>query len=628
VLPANAGNYTSTAFFTNGAITCSLTAVSNVSVVATPPVNVVVPNNVCQNANANGLTCSSPGAISYSWVGPNNYVSTANSNTIINIQPIASGIYYATAMFAIGTVSCTNTGTNQISVVPVNTITVIPNISVCEENGTTFQAYSPGALTYSWTGPNTFSAYISNPQFLYLAPINSGIYTVTTSYNNGILTCYNTNTTNLTVNPILKFTLPAYKQVCNNSLLFVSGPAGATSYTWSSTSGFSSNTQDLQIPNIEFTKSGVYQLEVNLGPCKTNQSIDVDVLAPMQFSATPQSRAICKGDTIRLTMESAYGSGNYAYVWNPQIYLTTQTGSTQIGVPLQTTIYQVTGFDILCPELTLSHTFTVSVNKPPIPDLKLDKVEGCEPLCLFYNSNTQLESAITTYDFGKNIKMQTDNFNLCLDQPGSYNLKIYSQGKNGCNGVYNFPSAIVVNPKAHSDFAWTPEVVTTTDHQVTFKPSFKFGTVVNTTWQFTGSANAGLDTTNSISPQRVYENTGKYPIMLTAKTDKGCADTVVKFLDVIEDFNVFIPNSFTPNGDGLNDVFNVKGIGFKIENYSMEIFDRWGASIYSSKDVMKGWDGTTKGGVSQEAVYVYKIKLVGANGQAKKEYIGHVTLIR
>lgn len=628
VMPPVSGNYTTTAFFTNGALTCTRGAVSNVSVVATSPVSVVVPNNICQYSNATNITANALGAISYSWFGPNNFTSTATNNTINNIQPISTGPYYATAMFAIGTVSCTTTGTNQISVVPVNSITVIPNIEICELGGATLLASSQGAVTYSWSGPAGFTSNVTNPQFLNLYPLNSGIYTVTTSYNNGILTCYNTNTTNLLVNPILTFTLPPYQQVCYNSFLNINGPAGATSYTWISSSGFTSNIQNLQVPNIQSTQAGVYELEINLGPCKTKASVNIDVLAPMVFTFTPNSRTICRGDSIKLTMGSAFGSGNYAYVWNPQIYLGSPTGSAQAGAPAGTTIFNVQGFDIACPQYTLNHTFTVTVNQPPMPDLKLERVQGCESLCMFYNTRTQSDAAITTYDFGGDKVMQADSFQYCIDAPGTYNLKIYSKGKNGCSGTYAHAEPIVVFPKPHSDFVTTPEIITTTDNNVSFKPSSKYGPVVNLTWQFTGSTIVGLDTSNVVIPQRTYENIGKYPVMLVSKTDKGCIDTVVKFLDVVEDLNIFIPNSFTPNGDGLNDVFNVKGVGFKIENFSMEIFDRWGTALYFTKDVMKGWDGITKGQIASDAVYIYKIKVVGANGQGKKEYVGHVSLIK
>ena len=630
VTPINSGNYSLTALFTNPSTTlvCSQTAVSNLSVVVTSPVAVTLPNNICQNTTAT-LSASAPGAINFSWVGPNNFTSTTTNNSILNIQPIATGPYFATAMFAIGSVSCTTTGSNQISVVPVNTITVIPNITVCEPNGATLLASSQGAITYSWSGPASYTSNATNPQFINLYPVNSGIYTVTTSYNNGILTCYNTNTTNLTVNPILTFTLPTYKQVCFNSLVLVNGPAGATSYTWSGGNGFLSNTQNLQIPNIQAVNAGIYQLELNLGPCKTKASINIDVLDPIQFTLTPNSRTICLGDTVKLTMGSAFGSGNYAYVWDPQVYLSSPTGSFQVGTPAGTTIYNVTGFDIACPSYTLGYNFKITVNKPPMPNLQLDKTQGCEALCQFYNTKTQSEAAITTYDFGGDRKLQTDSFNYCLDAPGTYTLKIYSKGINGCSGTYQYPEPIVVFPKPHSDFSWTPEIVTTTDNTITFKPSSKYGPVVNTAWQFTGSTITGIDTTNVNSPQRTYENIGKYPILLISTTDKGCIDTVVKFLEVVDELNIFIPNSFTPNGDGLNDIFNIKGVGFKLENYNMEIFDRWGTSIYFTKDVMKGWDGTVKSGQPiADAVYIYKIKVIGANGQGKKEYVGHVTLIK
>jgi gliding motility-associated-like protein len=75
-------------------------------------------------------------------------------------------------------------------------------------------------------------------------------------------------------------------------------------------------------------------------------------------------------------------------------------------------------------------------------------------------------------------------------------------------------------------------------------------------------------------------------------------------------------------------VFNVKGIGLKAEGFSMELFDRWGHLIYVTKDITKGWDGTVKGQIVQDGVYVYKIKAIGLNGEGKKEYIGHVTLTK
>ncbi|MDP3558688.1 MAG: gliding motility-associated C-terminal domain-containing protein [Bacteroidota bacterium] len=629
LMPLNSGDYSVTAYYTSPATTliCTSEAVSNVSVVATSPVVVTMPNNLCQYATAN-ISALAPGAIGYSWSGPNNFSSNTQAVVIPNIQPNGTGSYFATATFAIGTVSCTTIGSNQLSIVPVNPVIVTPTVTVCEPGNASLNSSSQGAATYSWSGPNNYTSNSANNTIYFATPSASGIYTVSTSYNNGSFTCYNSNTVQLTVNPIITFTLDAYRQMCYNTFLNVNGPPGATSYSWTSSTGYTANTQNLTIPSIQPSQAGTYTLNVQLGPCITTQKIIIDVLTPLAYTLTPQNQTICKGDSVKLIVGSTGGSQNYAYVWTPGVFLGSPTGSVQYGHPLGTTIYNLAGYDIACPHYTVFYTFTVQVNQPPMPDLQLDKAQGCQPLCLFYNTKTQNESAVTTFDFGGGQIMQSDSFYYCLNEPGTYNLKISSLGKNGCKGIYDYPVPIVVFPKAHSDFNWTPDIVTTSDNQVTFNPTHQYGPITSINWMFSGTGIDGYDTTNIEHPQRIFETPGKYPILLIQRTDKGCIDTVVKFLEIIEDFNVFIPNTFTPNGDGNNDVFNIKGLGLKATGYSMEIFDRWGHSMYATKDVTKGWDGTVKGQTAQDGVYIYKIYAVGANGEGKKEYIGHVTLMK
>ncbi|MBA2611996.1 MAG: gliding motility-associated C-terminal domain-containing protein [Bacteroidetes bacterium] len=629
LMPANSGDYSVTAYFTSPVTTlvCTSNAVTNVSVVPTSPVNVTVPTNLCQYATAN-ISALAPGAISYSWIGPNNFSSNLQATAIPNIQPSGSGTYFSTATFAIGSVSCTITGSNQISVVPVNPVIVTPTISICEPSNAYFNSSSQGAVTFSWSGPATFTANGPSPSIYFATPAATGIYTVYTSYNNGSLICYNNNTVQLTVNPRITFTLDAYRQMCYNSLLNVNGPAGATTYTWTGSTGFSSNSQNLTIPSIQPNQSGTYTLNVQLGPCITSQKIQIEVLTPLAYTLTPPNQTICRGDSVKLIVGSTGGSQNYAYVWTPGVFLGSPTGSVQYGHPIGTTVYNLAGYDIACPNYTVFYTFTVTVGQPPMPDLQLEKDKGCEPLCLFFNTKTQNQAAVTTYDFGGGQIMQADSFYHCLNEPGTYYLKISSLGKNGCRGVYDYPEPIIVWPKPHSDFNWDPDVVTTSNNQVTFNPMYKYGPITSINWMFSGTGINGYDTSNIQHPQRVFENPGKYPVMLIQRTDKGCIDSVVKFIDIIEDFNVFIPNTFTPNGDGLNDIFNIKGLGLKATGYSMELFDRWGHSMYQTKDVTKGWDGTVKGQPAQDGVYIYKIYAVGANGEGKKEYIGHVTLMK
>jgi gliding motility-associated-like protein len=90
----------------------------------------------------------------------------------------------------------------------------------------------------------------------------------------------------------------------------------------------------------------------------------------------------------------------------------------------------------------------------------------------------------------------------------------------------------------------------------------------------------------------------------------GCKDSITHDIIINPGYTFYIPNSFTPNGDGLNEVF--KGVGIGITSYTIMIFDRWGELIFQSDNLDQGWDGTFKGkggNVVQEGVYVWKVQL-------------------
>jgi len=623
----NSGNYVVVTSFStpNIPLVCTSSAVSNVSIVATSPVTVTTPANICEHTTANLTASANPNALLYTWTGPNGFSATGTNPVINNISPAATGMYNVIATWAIGSVSCNINGLNAINVIPVAPVTINQPITVCYPGNVSLTASSQGASSYSWSATNGYTTNLQNPYFAAPSPTLSGIYTVVTTYTNGsVLTCYNSNTTQVTINPILTFTLPPFERLCSNVSHTILGPVGATSYTWNGPAGIS-NLQNYTLPWTQTNNSGVYTLIVNLGPCQTSASQRIEILSPISYTQTPGNRVICDGDKITLVVGAAGGSENYAYNWNPYNYLATPTGSLQQNIqPQGTTIYNVSVYDIACPNYTISTTLTVTVNKPPVPDLRLDKVSGCEPLCLTYNSHTQNTAESITYDFGNGNVMIADSFVYCLDN-GNYNLNIKTKGKNGCVGTYTMPYTINVWPTPHSDINWSPDPVSTVNNHVTFEPTFGFGPIVEYQWSFLGT---NADTSSVRNPERIYDKVGKYQVMLISKTDKGCIDTTFRILEVRDDFNIFIPNTFTPNGDGMNDTFCVKGLGAKTEGFSMEVYNRWGELIYSTKDITKGWDGTFKGLNVQNGVYVYVVKALGANGEGKKEFKGHVSLLK
>jgi hypothetical protein len=266
------------------------------------------------------------------------------------------------------------------------------------------------------------------------------IYTVTAYFGGGNITCSNTNTVQVVVNPVLNFTLIPRQQVCYNTQITVPGPSGATSYTWTSSTGFMSNDKDLLLQSVQPKNTGSYTLSISLGPCVTRSETYLDVLDPISFTLTPIDKTICKGDTIVLEAGVTGGSQNYAYVWNPSLYLDSPNGPKKTVVPGTSVLYNLIVHDIACPNFTLGQSADIKVGQPPQPDLQLSTNYGCAPLKLLYNSKIKPGSAIVTYDFGGILQVQRDSFYYSLPNPGTYTLNIHTKDRlTGCGGTWLYP---------------------------------------------------------------------------------------------------------------------------------------------------------------------------------------------
>jgi gliding motility-associated-like protein len=123
-------------------------------------------------------------------------------------------------------------------------------------------------------------------------------------------------------------------------------------------------------------------------------------------------------------------------------------------------------------------------------------------------------------------------------------------------------------------------------------------------------------------------DTGSYCPQLIVENNKGCADTITKCLQVIPLFTLYIPTAFSPNGDGVNDIFEPKGT--YIKSFEMYIYNRWDmVELYHTTDITKGWNGTVNGGsnIAQEDTYIYKIIVIDWSN-IQHSYFGEVTVLK
>lgn len=356
--------------------------------------------------------------------------------------------------------------------------------------------------------------------------------------------------------------------------------------------------------------------------CLINQSTVVRVGSNPQAGLVYQP--VCLGNPIQLTSQATNSTGsiimeeidpgdgsgsqtasqishiyNAIGPWNAQHVVQTEFGC------VDTVQQPVLLFDV--PQATFS------VN----PD------EGCAPLCPQFTDNSTVQNAtIAAWNWTANgVNFAgTANPSHCFENPGSYQVGLEVTSSDGCTAVAPNTHQLTVHPNPVAAFSYDPAVATMDNPLVTYENRSDLGNSFLWTF-FDGSTQTGEVVTYN------YLDTGRYCVTLQVTTEHGCIDDVEQCSPVRLNVNFHVPNTFTPNIDGLNERFRVYGTG--IEEGEMWIFDRWGVQLFYTKDIEKGWDGRNQRepkGVAQ-GVYVYKIDLLDSFGELHT-LVGKVNLLR
>jgi gliding motility-associated-like protein len=130
------------------------------------------------------------------------------------------------------------------------------------------------------------------------------------------------------------------------------------------------------------------------------------------------------------------------------------------------------------------------------------------------------------------------------------------------------------------------------------------------------------------SPTHTYRDTLTYYVTQIVTTDMGCSDTVTHAIVIDPEFTIYVPTGFTPDDDGINDVFYVEGIGIKL--MALRVYNRWGEQLFFSSDLNLGWNGrkfNEGANLEEGGLYVYFIEITDVNGHTY-EFKGTVMLVR
>lgn len=552
-----------------------------------------------------GPFCSSNSAVQLS-VSPatGHWVQNAYLNSTGIFSPSLAPIGTNTVEYIIGTSTCNAHQSSTINVEAFVPATISGQIEdQCNTSlSIPLDPYVANLGGY-WTG-TALSGHNFNPSLA-----GAGVFTLTyhtASHPSGLcpdqqsmaIHVYSLATPNITqVGPFCSRSGPVQLMVSPVGGVFGGGPIGAVSQS------------GLFNPAGAAIGENYINYTVSVGPCHAETQTRILVEGFISADLSSAISPVCRNQqAFNLNSYALNPSGH----WSGPGVVNNMFDPSQANIGVQNVlIYETLSANSLCRDTSEA---SILVKDIPVVTASADKYSDCAPMEVTFNS--------PSYNIGLGKWIISDGTEYTglsaqhtFTSAGSYTVTFtYKDDEaTGCEARYTIPNTLVVRTTPKADFSYSPQEITVSDPEVLF--TNLTSALGDNTYLWTIQ---GQSSSQEVQPKATFSKPGNYRVSLMATNIYGCKNTVSKTIEVKNNFNVYIPNSFTPNYDGLNDVFIpvFTPYGLDPRTYEMEIFDRWGKEVFHSRDVTKGWDGTIQGEIIKEDSYVYRIRFKDLDGQS------------
>ncbi len=487
--------------------------------------------------------------------------------------------------------------------------------SVCLPDSAHFINTSVGGIDFFWDFGDGSSSNEEEPSHLYSAP---GLYEVQLIISDP-LTC---NLADTLVQEVFIFdssdVLLEDKLACPGDTVqlgFPALPVAGLNYSWSPTSSLSNpNTPD---PTAILNGSTQFTLTVENEACSSTVQQYVEI-EDLPLSIIPDT-IICDGSSLTLSSSTNGEADSYAWSLTDDFSSIISTDSILEVTPLFSDTYYL-AVEKLCRK---EGQVTVSLFSDFI-SLSPNQFVCAHDLVALSVSNSSSEfdlqvdwspdSPILTGQGSSEISMSTDE---------DVWMSAQVLGSNGCT----LTDSILVEV---SPLSFIEPEASATPSSIPQGDESQLQVVPLGNYQYMWTPSTGLNAPDSPSPIASPSSTTTYTVSLTDENSNGsCSrnDTVtVKVFEFLCGFpTTFVPNAFSPNSDGNNDILYVRGN--YISSFDLKIYDRWGEMVFGSTELDRGWDGTFRGKELEPAVYVYHLDVTCLDGERNLEK-GNITLIR
>lgn len=568
-------------------------------------------NAICGGANGTLTLTATNGSTPYTYRW-----NTTPAQTTATATNVPAGPYVGTLTDANG---CTFTVNDTVSLISSATITASASATaVCAGDPVTLTAApSAGTVTgYSWS-PGTLAGQTVTDH-----PTDTTAYIVSAKDAFG---CIIKDTVDVAVKPTptSSFTVtPGI--IClggTQTVTFEGTATNAATYNWNNFAGAAVQSGTGSGPyQISFPNAGNFNLQLQVtddGCASAITTQPVTVSAPPQLNVTISKSPVCAGETTTISFSgTATTDAVPTWDWGGGTVLT-GTGFGPYDVKYATTgNIQLTVTDGAC--TATATPATVQVIQLPVPAFTPDLTQGCAPAVIKFDNKSQNADSYQ-WTFGDGASSVIEAPSHTYNNTGVYTVSLTATAQGQCAATITKTSLISIVPMPIALFSSAPGQNIAVEFKAanfTFTNNSQNG--VSYEWDF-GDGNSST----AFSPEHKYEATGEFRVTLYVTNDIGCTDSISRaYYKVIPDLLLDIPNAFSPNGDGINDRWEIDGLKAR-PNATTEIFNRYGQIVFKGIG-FSPWDGTWKGQLMPFGTYYYLIK----TAPGEKPYSGWVTLLR
>jgi gliding motility-associated-like protein len=475
-------------------------------------------------------------------------------------------------------------------------------------------------VSWSWDFGDGGTFVGTDPTHEYSA---SGTYTVTLTLTSSF-GCVGTGTLEITMTDGMDVVSPD-TTICQNGVatVYVNSSDGSPhDYTWSIPDADSGNTQT--VPSTDAPMM-IYVFATDAAGCVSpTDSMYVDVLPPLDLSLSIPSQT-CRGAEMEGEATVSGGNGVYTYTWTANGTPLPDNTPIITHTPFTTTEYCVTVNDgCETTPLTLCGTTLV----PLVPSFTSDKTYGCIGTAVEFTSLSEpIDSIVEIVWEIEDVTYTGSTAAHVFEEEGEYDITINVRTNDGCWTSFTASDYITIYGLPSPEFYITPNpatVLNTTVELVNISPNPSS----DFEWRIpSGSPN--YSTSDSLVEVNYPPAVNNHLVTMTETTQYGCIDSTSLYVYIEREHLLFAPNTFTPDGDGINNTWRVYMDGLDIYDYHLMLFNRYGELIWESYDTNAAWNGRYGNqGIVQDGTYVWIIDARDLSTDKRFRFEGTVNVLR